>query len=93
MEGKKAYSQHMWLLRFHSSLFFSRCEVNAVHMTCSDQPQAMQASVRLRMQRLWGIPLHNLIEDPLAEHAAYFVACMSGVPYISESLLSACKAC
>lgn len=64
MEGKKAYSQHMWLLRFHSSLFFSRCEVNALHMTCSDQPQAMQASVRLRMQRLWGVPLHNLIEDP-----------------------------
>ena len=27
VEGKKAYSQHMWLLRFHSSLFFSRCEV------------------------------------------------------------------
>lgn len=28
VEGKKAYSQHMWLLRFHSSLIFSRCEVS-----------------------------------------------------------------
>ena len=28
IEGKKAYSQHMWLLRFHSSLIFSRCEVS-----------------------------------------------------------------
>jgi hypothetical protein len=29
--GKKAYTQHIWLLRFHTSLFFSRCEVS----TCS----------------------------------------------------------
>lgn len=33
VEGKKAYSQHMWLLRFHSSLFFSRCEVGT---SCGD---------------------------------------------------------
>ncbi|CAL8471080.1 g10622 [Coccomyxa elongata] len=25
--GRKAYSQHIWLLRFHASLIFSRCEV------------------------------------------------------------------
>lgn len=25
--GRKAYSQHIWMLRFHSSLIFSRCEV------------------------------------------------------------------
>lgn len=27
VEGKKAYTQQFWLLRFHSSLIFSRCEV------------------------------------------------------------------
>ena len=30
VEGKKAYSQHMWLLRFHSSLLFSRSEVSSL---------------------------------------------------------------
>jgi hypothetical protein len=27
VKGRKAYSQHIWLLRFHSSIIFSRCEV------------------------------------------------------------------
>lgn len=34
VEGKKAYSQHMWLLRFHSSLVFSRCEVETHSSVC-----------------------------------------------------------
>ena len=28
--GRKAYSQHIWLLRFHASLIFSRCEVHTL---------------------------------------------------------------
>ena len=39
VEGKKAYSQHMWLLRFHSSLFFSRCEVDMMLSSSSDLAQ------------------------------------------------------
>ncbi len=61
VEGKKAYSQHMWLLRFHSSLFFSRCEVS---MFTKSDPIPCDASICLaEIASVVGISLHNGIED------------------------------